>query len=719
MGSKIKSNKDFYKRLAATVFLVIGGIALNIILSRLMSRFSIPLFLDCMGTVLSTMIGGVLPGVIVGFFTNFFNGFSDSVTIYYSLVNVLIAIVTAVLIRSKRFKSVGGIIMSIIILALIGGGIGSVQTWFLYGKNFGEGFSAPLAYFFYNAGLHSKFLAQLFSDILYDLIDKTVVVLLCILIFRLLPKDFTSHFLRTEIFDIISDSRGRDKLRILRSVLGKVIIMLSVFELALGSMILVSSLLLYRNIVIDKYTAIAVSATELEATIVDADRVGEYMALGENAPGYLETKERLINLKNAFRDLKYVYVYHFEEDGIHVVFDLDSYDEDGNIDVEGGKPGDVFPYDESFKDKIPLLLKGEEIEPVATDDTYGWLLTAYKPIKDSGGKVTAYVCADISMKDLRADEEVFIIKVFSLLLASSLTILVITLIFAKSRLVKPLNVMEKVASQFAYDSEDGRRKSVEAINELDINTGDEITNLYYALAKLANESISYIDKVNKDAETITKLQEGIIMDFASMVESRDKCTGDHIYKTSKYVRLISEEMLREGMYPEVLDEDLVESMTRSAPLHDVGKIKISDVILNKPGKLTDEEFEIMKTHTTEGMKILSGTYAATSGSGYLKEAIDMEYCHHERWDGKGYPRGLKGEEIPLPARVMAVADVFDALVSRRGYKEPFEFDRAVDIIREESGTHFDPQVVEAFLNIAESLRPSIEESQEEDRKQQQ
>ncbi|MBP5437904.1 MAG: HD domain-containing protein, partial [Treponema sp.] len=143
-------------------------------------------------------------------------------------------------------------------------------------------------------------------------------------------------------------------------------------------------------------------------------------------------------------------------------------------------------------------------------------------------------------------------------------------------------------------------------------------------------------------------------------------------------------------------------------LHDIGKIKISDAILNKPGKLTEEEFEVMKTHTTEGMKILSKTLLSTTGSGYLKESIDMAWCHHEWWNGKGYPRGLKGEDIPLSARIMAVADVFDALLSRRSYKEPIPFDRAIEIVKNESGTHFDPLVVAAFLNTADFLRDALE-----------
>ena len=143
---------------------------------------------------------------------------------------------------------------------------------------------------------------------------------------------------------------------------------------------------------------------------------------------------------------------------------------------------------------------------------------------------------------------------------------------------------------------------------------------------------------------------------------------------------------------------------RSAPLHDVGKINISDKILNKPGKLTDEEFEIMKTHTTAGREIIEKAINTVKGEVYLKEARNMAAYHHERWDGKGYPEGLHGEVIPLSARIMAVADVFDALSSARVYKPAFPLEKALDIIKEGAGTQFDPKCVEVFLDALPEIK---------------
>nr|MCR4903364.1 HD domain-containing protein [Butyrivibrio sp.] len=138
-------------------------------------------------------------------------------------------------------------------------------------------------------------------------------------------------------------------------------------------------------------------------------------------------------------------------------------------------------------------------------------------------------------------------------------------------------------------------------------------------------------------------------------------------------------------------------LIQAAPLHDIGKIAIPEDILNKPGKLNDEEFDIMKTHAFEGKKIIEKATENLPDAGYLEEAADMAGYHHERWDGSGYPEKLSGEQIPLSARIMAVADVFDALVSKRAYKDSFSYEKSISIIKEEAGTHFDPLVVDAFL----------------------
>jgi len=165
-----------------------------------------------------------------------------------------------------------------------------------------------------------------------------------------------------------------------------------------------------------------------------------------------------------------------------------------------------------------------------------------------------------------------------------------------------------------------------------------------------------------------------------------------------------EELRREGVYTEQLTDEFIDNVVHSAPLHDVGKIKVPDAVLNKPGKLDDEEYNCIKKHTVDGEGIIEQAIDIVPDSDYLTEARNLAAYHHERWDGKGYPCGLKGEEIPLSARIMAVADVFDALVSRRSYKPGMPFETAEGIIRDGIGTQFDPKVAEAFLNAEDEIR---------------
>lgn len=204
-------------------------------------------------------------------------------------------------------------------------------------------------------------------------------------------------------------------------------------------------------------------------------------------------------------------------------------------------------------------------------------------------------------------------------------------------------------------------------------------------------------------ERVSAMQSGMITLMAEVVESRDDNTGGHIRRTAGYVECIAKELKRQGIYSDILTDRYLNDMIVAAPLHDIGKIHIPDAVLNKPGKLTEEEFEVMKTHTTAGEELLARAKAELGESGYLNTALEMAAYHHEWWNGKGYPYGMSGEEIPLCARIMAVADVFDALTSRRCYKSAMPLEKAYAIIREESGTHFDPAVVEAFFAVREQI----------------
>jgi putative two-component system response regulator len=202
--------------------------------------------------------------------------------------------------------------------------------------------------------------------------------------------------------------------------------------------------------------------------------------------------------------------------------------------------------------------------------------------------------------------------------------------------------------------------------------------------------------------------------MGSLAETRDNETGNHIRRTQHYVEALARRMKELPRYREYLTSETIDVLVKSAPLHDIGKVGIPDRILLKPGKLLPEEFEIMKTHTTIGRDaILAAEKKLDASTSFLRHARETACSHHEKWDGSGYPSGLSGDEIPVSARLMAVADVYDALTSKRVYKEAFSQEKAVSIIREGSGTHFDPDAVSTFLEIQDQFHAIAQEYAEE------
>ena len=195
---------------------------------------------------------------------------------------------------------------------------------------------------------------------------------------------------------------------------------------------------------------------------------------------------------------------------------------------------------------------------------------------------------------------------------------------------------------------------------------------------------------------VERIQKSIISSLANVVEARDESTGDHIQRTQDYVSKLLHNMITHEEYAN-LSKEYCDNVVMAAPMHDIGKIEISDTILNKPGKLTEEEFEIMKKHSEYGGDIIKDTISNVEEQEYCSIAYNIARYHHERYDGKGYPDNLKGEEIPLEARIMALADVYDALVSERVYKKAFSKETAIKIIQEGKGTQFDPNLVPLFL----------------------
>ena len=682
--------------------LILFGIVLNFICNRIAGALNLPFYLDCIGTIAAALIGGFVPGVMVGFFTNvvihLFNkyilGDAGDVTLYYCVVSVLIGLLAAFFSQNKYFKKISfKTLIPVLGFVILGGGLGSVISWGLFGNTLGDQLASSLANKIYVNVISDAFWAQLYAGLLVDIPDKLVSTILAIVIYKLYPRK-------------IKPSRDRIDLAALAkrgiSLSGKIIIAVSLIFGIASAVVSIVSMNQFRDTLVASEAEYATDTARFAATLVDGNMIDKYIERKDNAEGYYRINRYFSLIWHSSDRIQYLYVYQIKEDGCHVVFDVDT------PDTPGSETGTIIPFDDGFGDKLDDLLAGKEIEPIITNDTYGWLLSSYVPIKDNQGRTQAYCCVDVAMPNIVEVERTFAFKITTILMGFFIMILTLSVYFAKRFIVSPVNSLAKLAGDFAYTDNEARKETLDSIKDLEIKTGDEIEQLYDAMAKTTRDTVDFINESQRKNEAISTFQSGMINVMADLVESRDQSTGEHIKNTSEYVAIICDELIKEGKFSDILNEEFKNNIVSSAPMHDIGKIKISDTILNKPGKFTDEEYEIMKTHAAEGAKIISTVKKTVESDAlkedYLGEAENMAHYHHEKWNGKGYPCGLKGEEIPLSARIMAVADVFDALVAVRVYKPAMPFEKAVSIIKESSGEHFDPTIVEAFVNAEDKIR---------------
>jgi len=246
----------------------------------------------------------------------------------------------------------------------------------------------------------------------------------------------------------------------------------------------------------------------------------------------------------------------------------------------------------------------------------------------------------------------------------------------------------KMLFDYYADQTDNRIQN-ELISELMVRYAD-VSQQLEEYSKHLEEMVQ--EKVNE----IPASQMSTIHALVKSAESRDDDTGAHIERTSNFCKIIADKLFEAGLYPMIVDESYSDNISKASPLHDIGKIGIKDAILLKPGRLTDDEFAIMKTHVTIGYETLASVGEFYPENKFISTGIEIARYHHEKWDGSGYTEGLSGDSIPLAARIMAISDVYDALRSRRVYKEPFSHEKTTEIILEGRGKHFDPILVDIY-----------------------
>ena len=699
--AKTKPDRSIKNRNFTASLLCAAGILLNLLLGKIVAVLGLPLYLDTVGTAAVAIMGGYLPGVFCGFMTNLLKSISDPSSLYYGVLNVLIASAAAFFARRGWHKKIWGVLGLVLTFTLIGGGLGTLIPWFMEGLSFD---SESLSSVLYQTGFFNEGAAHLLASLIMDLPDKAVTVLLVTMITHMIPEKQYSIFTftgwqQTPFSENEKSLTDRTDNRIMSVqtkiilVLGCSLMLVSVVAMAIGAHV-------YEKTLISEHTRIAQGTARITAAVLDGDKFEDYLESKGETEDYKETIRLLEEILGSSTDITYLYVYKIREDGCQVVFDLDA----NGYDAE--QIGSVITFDKGLLDSVPALMRGEEVEPFITDDKFGYLLTAYQPVYDSSGRCAGYVGADVDMHTLNIMKRSFFAEMASVFLSLLVLIMVFAIWLAEYHIIYPIKSIMRWMDRFvgASDTQESMDEDVKAFRRLGIHTGDEVENLFRSISRMTKEQAEQMRNIRRLSDSTMKMQDGLIITMADLVESRDSDTGAHVQKTAAYVKIIVEGLKKKGYYASKITPKFMSDVVRSAPLHDVGKINVPDGVLNKPGKLTDEEYEIMKKHTTAGKQIMEHAINTVEGDNYLKEARNMAAYHHERWDGKGYPEGIHGEVIPLSARIMAVADVFDALTSPRVYKPAFPLEKALAILEEGKGTQFDPKCVEVFMEALPEVK---------------
>ena len=464
---------------------------------------------------------------------------------------------------------------------------------------------------------------------------------------------------------------------------------------------------LYEQNVRANYEKYATTVLENAYIITSDYSFGDMIADRDMPDGYEDMRMRLNKIKEN-SDIEYLYAIYFEDvDDIHsLTYAINTKTteelENGGKYTYLGTPCEEGSFEDETIEILQAAVKNGQHESAVLSghsDEYGDMLNGYKVIFDSEGNPVGLLCVEIDINNIHVELSKYVRTIVIAVTLLTIIVIAVYIIKIEVSLIYPITSVTNAANDFIKNigDQDAMDKSVNELEQLDVHSHNEVGDLYQSVSKMENDMAKQLHDIRQYAENTIKMQNGLMVLMADMVEIRDSDTGDHIQKTASYVQIILEGLRLKGYYPDILTPQYKEDVIRSAPLHDIGKIKIPDAILNKPGKLTDDEYEIMKTHAVIGRDIIDKAISEVEGEGFLHEARNMVAYHHERWDGKGYPEGLKGEEIPLSARIMAVADVFDALASPRVYKPAFPLQKALQIIEEGKGTQFDPKCVEVFM----------------------
>ncbi len=691
---------------------VIAAILLNVILGYIAKKLGTPLYWDSIGVISVAAIGGVFPGIITAVMSSLFCMFFRGDALYFVVINIMVAFCVAKYSEKYEFKDIKRIAPFVLMLGFACGVLNAIIQWGIYDGPQNADVDR-LVTLLEERLQFPRFFIFILVSISIGILEYSISMILSLLIIKVIPKNIKKK---------INESGWRQKPLSRREVKSMTMwgsnvktpirkrftYMMASLTMVLIIVMIWIAVTLYFNIAKQDKIEDARNMAYTIAESLDSRRVGDVFITGESGHEYKEVENVIKRVKRNTIGITKVYVCEMKDYGYRYVVDI------GNADEKIYSPGDKVAYEEKVKKYLPDFKEGKEVGPVEFKNNSNKEMSLFCPILDEEGNCSYYVGVDMSLDYMAKNVAQYIFKSMLIILGFFFLIISFTIWVTGYYMVYPINSIASCVDGFIDSGENQELmdEHVKKLRHLNIKTGDEIEKMYYSLCKMAAGMSEQIRDIRHYTDSTAKMQNGLIITMADMVENRDSDTGAHIQKTAAYVRIILDGLKAKGYYIEKLTPKYMADVEMSAPLHDVGKINIPDAVLNKPGKLTDEEYEIMKTHTTMGKIIMEKAISSVRGENYLKEARNMAAYHHERWDGNGYPEKLHGEIIPLSARIMAVADVFDALTSARVYKPAFPLEKALDILREGAGTQFDPKCVEVFMDSLDEVKKVLRKYQD-------
>lgn len=424
--------------------------------------------------------------------------------------------------------------------------------------------------------------------------------------------------------------------------------------------------------------------------------LNEFLTKGKNNL-YNEYRAQLLLICKNF-NLRYLYVYipDFEHNKLTAIFDMAGRPEDDTT-KKVWQLGQVVNWKLSAAEKNAFY-GIEDKTIVELNDQYGHVMSRYVPIYNNKNKIIAVLGVDFDYHEYKQKIVASFVKGLFFMGLCLLTIYLVLILYMKHIIVKPIVLISSRMNNFLKDN-------TTSIEPIEIESGDELEFMASSFNKMAADINSYIKQ-------ISDMQMETIFSLAKLAQSRDDDTGKHLDRVQQYCYVLAKKLSENSPYSDQIDDNFIKNTVNASILHDIGKVAISDLILLKPGKLTDEEFAEMKKHTSLGAQTLNEVDSKFGNNSFIQIGTLMANYHHERWDGRGYPQGLKGEEIPLAARIMAIADVYDAISTKRVYKDAFPQEKCIEIIKEGRGTQFDPVIVDAFLESTDIFNKIREEMSE-------